>query len=315
MTQAKRAFLLFPGQGAQHVGMCADSAERVPAIRRMFESASEIVGYDLRRTCAEGPEVLLHSTSVSQPAIYVASWAAAHLLEKELESPLLDTVDAACGLSLGEYSALAVARAISFEDGVRLVHARGQAMESSLKSAPSSTMVNVTRLEEGEVVALCEKAQEASGERVAIANFLHARSYSLSGGCLACEAVRNLAGEMGAGQAQVTPLMVGGAFHSEFVQSAEDPLREALDSITICSPQVPVLSNVNATVHTNPENIRQMLVRQLTAPVQWEATMRELLGQPGAEDRVWYELGPGRVLSAVLKRISRRAAVSAVGCS
>jgi [acyl-carrier-protein] S-malonyltransferase len=295
----------------------------------MFESASEVIGYDLLKVCAEGPEATLHSTAVSQPAIFVASFAATHLLEqallRESDPPLLENVNSACGLSLGEYSALAAAHAFSFEDGVALVDARGKAMEMALSAAPSSTMVNVTGLDEEVVIALCAEAQQQSGEPVSIANFLHQKNYTLSGGSAACEAVCDLAMLQYVDTARTTPLQVGGAFHSAYVESAEALLREALDSVTLHPPAVPVLSNVDACMHTTPERTKELLVRQLTAPVQWEATIRELLrldalavanatdrtteGNPPLGPLTWYELGPGRVLSAILKRIHRRSRV------
>jgi [acyl-carrier-protein] S-malonyltransferase len=309
---------MFPGQGVQHVGMCA-AANETPEIRRMFESASEIVGYDLLKTCSEGPEAILHSTATSQPAIFVASMAATYILEQKLlvqqELPLLESVHAACGLSLGEYSALASAQAFNFEDGVKLVHARGKAMEMALAASPSSTMVNITGLEEEIVAQLCEAACEQSGEPVAIANFLHQKNYTVSGGCTACEALCDLAEQQHADTAKVSTLAVGGAFHSVYVKSAEDLLREALDSVTLRPPIVPVLSNVDTTTHTSPEQMKELLVRQLVAPVRWETTVRKLLRMHEENDSgegprvplVWYELGPGRGLSAILKRIHRRA--------
>ncbi|CAL5225372.1 g8177 [Coccomyxa viridis] len=293
---------LFPGQGAQTVGMAKDVVEEVPAAKDLFMQASDILGYDLLKVCNEGPKEKLDSTVISQPAIYVASLAALEKLRQDSGEDLISQADVAAGLSLGEYTALTFAGALKFEDGVKLVKIRGESMQAAADARPSG-MVSVIGLDADKVNELCEAANKEVGqeEGVRIANFLCNGNYAVSGGLPGCEAVEKMAKEF---KARMTVrLAVAGAFHTHFMQPAEEKLREALASTEIVEPRIPVVSNVDAKAHSDPEVIRDILARQLTSPVQWEKSMNLLL-HSGLEES--YELGPNKVLAGIFKRIDKK---------
>jgi [acyl-carrier-protein] S-malonyltransferase len=289
---------LFPGQGAQSVGMGAALAEALPAAKELFARASGILGYDLLALCANGPAEQLDATEYSQPALFVCSLAAVEKIR--LEQPaLLDEATIAAGLSLGEYTALVFAGAMDFETGLRLVHERGRAMQAA-SDAASSGMVSVLGLDRDKVEALCDEARQ--GEVLQVANLLCPGNIVVSGHCGACERVAELAAQAGA--MKVIPLAVAGAFHTPLMQPAYERLSTAVAKADIRSPRIPVVSNVDAETHADPAEIRQLLVRQLVNPVQWEESMRRLITVHGAERA--YEVGPGRVLTGLLKRIDRK---------
>lgn len=291
----KTAFL-FPGQGAQHVGMGRRIAETVPAAKALFDSADEILGFSLSTLCFEGPQEKLDATDISQPALFVSSLAALEMLRAE--SPdVVEGCAAAAGLSLGEYTALVFAGAMSFEDGLRLVRLRGEAMQAAADAAPSG-MVSVLLLDREQVDEVCRRASEAGPIR--IANFLCPGNLVLSGSRAACESAGRIAEELGG---RPIPLSVAGAFHTEFMEPAVERLRAALSETTIASPKIPVISNVDAEFHSDPDEIRELLVRQVVNPVRWEDSMRRLLDD-GVEQ--FYEIGPGKVLTGLMKRIHRK---------
>jgi [acyl-carrier-protein] S-malonyltransferase len=207
----KVAFM-FPGQGAQFVGMCGEVCEEVPAAKALFDEASEILGYDLLELCKEGPKEKLDSTVISQPAIFVASMAAVEKLKQEQGQEALDAATCAMGLSLGEYSALCFAGAISFADGVKITKARGEAMQAA-SDAVDSGMVSVIGLSSDKVTELCEMASEKSGEKIQIANYLCKGNYAVSGAIAACDAVAELAKPEFKARMTVK-LSVAGAFHT-----------------------------------------------------------------------------------------------------
>lgn len=290
--------LLFPGQGAQYVGMGQELATASVSARECFERAAQILGYDLLALCHEGPEARLNATDVSQPAIYVASLAALARL-REQQPELMDQVVAAAGLSLGEYTALTAAGAWSFEDGLRVVRRRGQAMQSAAEATPSG-MVSILGLDIRAIDGLCQQASALG--RICIANYLCPGNTVVSGELAACTAIENLAAAAGA--MKTVRLAVAGAFHSEIMKPADSALAQALATVTIHKARFPVWSNVDAQPHTLPDEFRQLLVRQVLEPVQWEAIIRGLLAA-GVEQ--FYEIGPGRVLAGLLKRIHRKA--------
>jgi [acyl-carrier-protein] S-malonyltransferase len=295
---------LFPGQGAQSVGMAKDLCATLPAAKALFDQAREIVGYDLLDICVNGPADKLNSTVVSQPAIYVASLAALELLRSQ--SPDLEKdVVAAAGLSLGEYTALAYAGAVSFADGLRLVQKRGQAMQEAADATPSG-MVAVLGLSPEKVEELCAKARPAG--TMEIANFLCPSNIVVSGSAAACDQVETLAPEMGA--MKTIRLAVAGAFHTAIMKPADDKLAAALATCQLRKARLPVWSNVDAAPHTEPEEIRGLLVRQVLQPVLWEKTMRALLA---AGVTTFVEIGPGRVLAGLMKRIERKTDMRNVG--
>lgn len=298
---SKVAFM-FPGQGAQFVGMCGELCKEVPAAKSLFDEASEVLGYDLLQKCVEGPKEVLDSTEVSQPAIFVASMAAVEKLKQEKGQEALDEATCAMGLSLGEYSALCFADAISFADGVKITKARGEAMQAASDSVDSG-MVSVIGLDKEKVAELCEAASEKSGESIRIANFLCKGNYAVSGSSKACDVVAEIAKPEFKARMTVK-LAVAGAFHTDFMAPAVSALEEVLDTIEIKKPRIPVISNVDAKPHSDPDAIKKLLATQVTSPVLWEVTMDSVL--EGDFERA-VELGPGKVTAGILKRFSRTA--------
>lgn len=299
---------MFPGQGAQSVGMCADVCKDVPAAKALFDEAADILGYDLLALCTEGPKEKLDSTVVSQPAIFVASMAAVEKLRQEEGQAAVDAATCAMGLSLGEYSALCFAGAISFADGVRVTQTRGEAMQAA-SDAVDSGMVSVIGLAKDKVEELCAAASEKSGEKVQLANLLCNGNYAVSGHAKACDAVAEIAKPDFKARMTVR-LAVAGAFHTEFMAPAVDSLKEVLAGVEIKRPRIPVISNVDARPHSDPDAIRALLARQVTAPVLWEDSVASMLAN-GFEKAT--EIGPGKVTAGVLKRIDKSAACSNVG--
>lgn len=292
----KTAFL-FPGQGAQTVGMGKVLYDTLPAAKALFDKADEILGYSLTDLCFNGPMEQLSTTAVSQPALYVTSLAALESL-KVSAPEAVEACSAAAGLSLGEYTALAFAGVLSFEDGLRLVQRRGQAMQEAADATPSG-MVSLLGPEVEVVEDLCAKVR---GEEILqVANFLCPGNTVVSGTRAACERVVALAEETGA--ARAVPLAVAGAFHTPIMRPADEKLAEVLANVQISAPRIPVISNVDVEVHTDADDIRATLVRQLLSPVQWEKTMRKFIAD-GYD--TFYEVGPGRVLRGLMKRIDRK---------
>ena len=292
---SKMAFL-FPGQGAQSVGMCRSIVEKFGSARKLFDSASEILGYNLSKLCFEGPKEQLDSTVYSQPALYVSSLAALQML-KETRPELVASCAMTAGLSLGEYTALVFAEAMSFEDGLRVVQRRGQAMQESADRQPSG-MASLLMLDREKVQEICNEASTLG--QISIANFLCPGNLVVSGDKSACDKAVELA-ESGGGKA--VPLSVAGAFHTTIMQPADQKLAEALASVELKSPRIPVVSNVDAATHSDPEEIRQLLIRQVIKPVRWEDSIRWMLENGITE---FTEIGPGKVLSGLLKRIDRK---------
>ncbi|MEE2825054.1 MAG: ACP S-malonyltransferase [Planctomycetota bacterium] len=293
----KIAFL-FPGQGAQQVGMCREICEALPAARQRMEQANDVLGYDLAQVCFEGPEERLNSTVVSQPALYVSSFLALEKLKEE--SPdLLDDCQAAAGLSLGEYTAIAFAGGFSFEDGLKLVQKRGEAMQAAADETASG-MVSVLGLEREQVAAVCDAARQ-EGEVLQIANLLCPGNTAVSGHQGSCQQVAAVAEAEGA--IKSIPLAVAGAFHTSIMESAVAKLESALAAVDIQPSRIPVYSNVDAQPHTEPEQFRELLVRQVCSPVLWHDSMQQLLDDGFDE---FFEVGYGRVLRGLLKRIARR---------
>lgn len=302
---SKMSFM-FPGQGAQFVGMCGEVVKEVPKAKELFDKASDILGYDLLEVCENGPKEKLDSTVVSQPAIFVASMAAVEKLRQDDPSKL-DEATCAMGLSLGEYSALCFAGAISFEDGVKITKARGEAMQAA-SDAVESGMVSVIGLDKTKVGEICEAATAKSGENIQIANYLCNGNYAVSGHSKACDTVAEIAKPDFKARMTVK-LAVAGAFHTDFMKPAVSSLETVLDTVEIKKPRIPVISNVDAQPHSDPDTIKKLLATQVTSPVLWENTM-DLMLSSGFEEA--YELGPGKVTSGILKRFDKTAKSSNV---
>jgi len=297
-----RTAFLFPGQGAQHVGMAGDLCQSLPAAKALFDEAADVLGYDLLGVCVAGPAERLNATDVSQPAIFVASLAGLERVKADRPAAV-EEATAAAGLSLGEYTALVFAGALSFRDGLRVVQARGRAMQAAAEASPSG-MVSVLGLEAGEVEALVAEARSAG--KLEVANLLCPGNTVVSGSTAAVDNIVRLAETRGL---RTVKLAVAGAFHTDLMKPADEALAEALSRVTLTAPRIPVWSNVDARPHTDPAEIRGLLVRQVLSPVLWEQTMRGMLAD-GIERFV--EVGPGRVLAGLLKRVHRKADIENV---
>ncbi|KAF8397203.1 hypothetical protein HHK36_016110 [Tetracentron sinense] len=295
--------------GAQAVGMGME-AQNVPAAADLYKKANDILGFDLLDVCTSGPKEKLDSTVISQPAIYVTSLAAVEVLRaRDGGRQIIDSVDVTCGLSLGEYTALAFAGAFSFEDGLKLVKLRGEAMQEAANAAKSA-MVSIIGLDSEKVQLLCDAANEEVDEenKVQIANFLCPGNYAVSGGVKGVEAVEAKAKSF---KARMTVrLAVAGAFHTSFMEPAVSKLEAALAATEISTPRIPVISNVDAQPHADPDTIKEILARQVTSPVQWEKTMKTLLTSGLKKS---YELGPGKVIAGIVKRMDRSADIENIG--
>ena len=297
---------LFPGQGAQTVGMARELVTNVPAAKAMFDQASEVLGYDLAELCISGPAESLNTTDHSQPAIFVASLAALEALRQE-NADLVKSCSATAGLSLGEYTALVFAGVLTFEDGLRVVQQRGLAMQAAAELTQSG-MVSVVGLETEQVESLVEQVRQ-EGEVLQLANYLCPGNIVVSGHSGACARIEGPASEAGA--RMVMPLAVAGAFHTPLMEPAVEKLTAVLENVTLHSPRIPVISNVDAQPHTDPEEIRELLVQQVVSPVRWEDSINKFLTD-GTEK--FYEIGPGRVLRGLLKRIARKVPCENISC-
>jgi [acyl-carrier-protein] S-malonyltransferase len=294
-----RTAFLFPGQGAQVVGMGADIAQVYPAAAEVFQKANSIVGFDLRKICFEGPAEQLNTTTISQPAIFVTSAAILEVLKTNPATGNLQP-EITAGLSLGEYTALYAAGVIDFEDALTLVQKRGQAMQRAADET-SGAMVSIIGLDQEKVRQLCAEAGE--GEVLVAVNFNCPGQIVISGSKTGCERAENLAAKYGAIKA--VRLEVAGAFHTEMMASAAEALKEALTGCRISKPSgIKIIANITADYYTSADQIRTGLIKQLTSPILWQKCMERLLAD-GIEQ--FYEIGPGRVLTGLMKRINRKA--------
>lgn len=295
---------LFPGQGAQTVGMGRDLYEAFPAARRIFDLAEEALEMPLKRLCFEGPDEELSRTDVCQPAILTASAATLAAMD-DLLGPEAPRPTFAAGLSLGEYTALYAAGAIDFPDALRLVARRGTAMQQAAITVDSG-MVSVLGLEEEQARALCAAA--ADGQILTCANFNCPGQIVLSGEKAACERALERAEEFGATRA--LPLNVAGAFHCELMTPAAEQLRSALEAVEFRPPaEATVVANVDAEPYRDAAEIPEKLLGQLTCPVRWQQCVETLIAE-GAD--TFYEIGPGRVLAGLMRRIDRRHRVTCI---
>jgi len=286
--------LLFAGQGAQAVGMGKDLAERFPSAKAWFERANSLLGYDLAKICFDGPESELLKTEHAQPGIFLVGWVSLKVLAERVPSMKFE---AAAGLSLGEFTALAAAGALTFDEGIRIVRERGRFMQEACESTKGG-MAEIIGLDEVATQKVCEQAG------VELANLNCPGQIVISGATAELKIACDLAVAQGAKKA--IPLPVAGAYHSRLMASAQAKLEAELKAISVNAPNVPVISNVTAAPHGSPSEIRQKLVEQVVSSVRWEASMRYLLTQGFTR---FIELGPGTALSGFMKRIDKNAQI------
>jgi [acyl-carrier-protein] S-malonyltransferase len=306
---SKPLVILCPGQGAQTVGMGKAFSERSSEALAVFEMADrilgDVLGSKLSDLCFSGPAERLNQTDASQPAIFVTSIACYASLKATWsygngEAPIA----AAAGLSLGEYKALTIAGAISFEDGLRLVTLRGRAMQDAAEASHGG-MVALIGADEAQAQQVCDKAR---GKDILVcANFNAPGQIVLSGSKAACDRALQVASEMGF---RATPLTVAGAFHSPLMQPAADRLADALAKTSIRTPRCPVYANVTGEPHDDdPQMIRKRLIEQLTSPVRWAQSCAAIAtAHAGTAD--FHELAPGRTLAGLYRRIDKTVKVT-----
>ena len=296
MLNNARIAVLFPGQGAQYVGMAKSLYDAYEAARRVVDAANDTLGFNLRRLMFDGPEDELIQTKNSQPAIYVASVAAWRVLAERC--PALAPA-AFAGLSLGEYTAFCAAGSFSYEDGLRLVRRRGEAMHEAAKRS-TGTMASIIGLDEATVRRVVAKAADAG--LVEVANINCPGQIVVSGNPKGVRVV--VEGAKAAGAARAIELKVSGAFHSRFMEPARKKLAAALAETDVQPPAVTVIHNVTAAAATTPELIRTHLADQCTSPVLWQASIEHLIADGVT---TFLEAGPGKVLRGLLRRINREA--------
>ena len=280
---------VFPGQGAQFVGMGKDLYEQSALAKEYFEKANEILGYRITDLMFDGTPEDLKQTKVTQPAVFLHSVISALVLGEDFKP------DMVAGHSLGEFSALVAAGALTFEDGLKLVYARAMAMQKACESEPS-TMAAVLGLKDEDVEEVCESIKDAI---VVPANYNCPGQLVISGSIEGVDKVCELLKEKGAKRALKLP--VGGAFHSPLMQPASEELQAAINTTNFKTPVCPVYQNVNAYPQTNPDDIKQNLIAQLTAPVRWTQTVKNMITDGAVE---FIELGPGDVLKGLVKKIN-----------
>ena len=280
---------VFPGQGSQFSGMGKDLYDSSESSKQLFGRANEILGFDISKTMFEGSADELKQTKVTQPAIFIHSTVLANSLGDSFQP------DMVAGHSLGEFSALVAARALSFEEGLKLVSIRAQAMQKACEANPS-TMAAVLGLDDATVESICEQTDGV----VVAANYNCPGQLVISGEIEAVNAACEALKEAGAKRALILP--VGGAFHSPLMEPAREELQAAIENANFVEPICPIYQNVTASAVRNPEEIKENLILQLTAPVRWTQTMQQMIAD-GASS--FTEVGPGKVLQGLVKKVDR----------
>lgn len=290
---SKIAFV-FPGQGSQKVGMMQEFYDKYDVVKEVFHTADEALGYSIMDMCFKGPEEDLRLTANTQPAILTCSVAALKVLWANGIH-----ADIAAGHSLGEYSALVAAGAISLADAVRTVHKRGQYMQEAVPVGEGS-MAAVLGMDSDKIVEICQEAQKATGKAVQAVNFNCPGQVVIAG---AVEGVNKAIAELkAAGAKRAVPLPVSAPFHSSLMKPAADKLAVELDKVTFSNAKMPVVANVTAQPETDAAMIKELLVKQAASPVLWETSVRNMIAS-GVTDFV--EVGPGKVLCGFTKKIAK----------
>lgn len=280
--------------------MAKDLYDHFSEVKQTFEKAREILGFDLTKVCFEGPEEELRQTRVTQPAIFVHSALITQFLAEKNINP-----EMAAGHSLGEYSALYAAGALTFDDALRLVKVRAELMQKA-GELNQGTMAAIIGLQPEQVIEICESASSAGV--VQVANYNSPVQIVISGSIAGVERAMEIAKERNA--RRVVPLVVGGAFHSPLMEYASEGLQKALAEVEIHPAKIPVYSNVHARPITEPDSIRQLLTEQLTSPVRWVEIIENMIADNASE---FHEVGPGTVLTGLLRRINREASGRSIG--
>ncbi len=286
-----KAFV-FPGQGAQFTGMGKDLYESNPVAKDLFDKANEILGFRITDIMFEGTDEELKQTKVTQPAVFLHSVISALCMGEAFQPEMV------AGHSLGEFSALVAAGALTFEDGLTLVYKRAMAMQKACEAAPS-TMAAIIALPDEKIEEICAEVSTADNVVVA-ANYNCPGQVVISGNI---EAVNSACEKLkAAGAKRALPLKVGGAFHSPLMKPAQEELQAAIEATTFHTPKCPVYQNVDAKAHTAPEEIKENLIAQLTAPVRWTNEVINMIAD-GATD--FTECGPGKVLQGLVAKIAK----------
>lgn len=293
-----KAFV-FPGQGSQFVGMGKDLYENNPIAKELFDKADDILGFKITDIMFAGTDEQLKETKVTQPAVFLHSVISALCLGEDFKPAMV------AGHSLGEFSALVASGALSFEDGLRLVAARANAMQKACEKNPG-TMAAIIALPDETIEAVCEEVKK-DGKVVVPANYNCPGQLVISGDkeaiAEACDKLK------AAGAKRALPLAVGGAFHSPLMQPAKEELQEAIEKTDFATPKCPVYQNVDALPHTDPKEIQANLIAQLTSPVRWTKSVQNMIAD-GADD--FTECGPGKALQGMIRRIDKTVAAHGI---